>query len=90
MSQAVLVIGRSGGGKSSSGRNLPSEETFWIKCTNKELPFKGGEGKYKKLTKENPSGNLLVSSDSEQITKTLKYVSDKMPNIKNIILDDKL
>ena len=87
-SQSVLVVAKSGGGKSTSGKNLPSEETFWIKCTNKELPFKGGEGKYKKLTKENPNGNLIVSSDSEQIIKTVKYVSDKMLHIKNLVLDD--
>lgn len=87
-SKAVLVIGKSGAGKSTSGKNLPPKETFWIKCTNKELPFKGGEGNYKEMTKDNPTGNCLVTSDSDRIIKALKHVSTNMPEIKNIILDD--
>lgn len=87
MSKSVLVVGKSGAGKSTSGRNLPVEETFWIKCTNKELPFKGGEGKYKAVDKEG-KGNLMISSDAEKIVKALMFVSEKRSDIKNIIVDD--
>lgn len=87
MSIAALVLGKSGSGKSTSGRNLPPEETFWIKCTNKELPFKGGEKKYTLLDKEG-KGNCLVTSDSDKIVKSLLFISEKRPDIKNIIVDD--
>lgn len=88
MSLAVMVIGKSGSGKSTSCRNLDPKETFLIKCTNKELPFKGGESRYKLLTKENPEGNLFVSNNADNISKILIHVSEKMPQIKNIIIDD--
>ena len=42
----VMILGESGSGKSTSLKNLPSEETFVIQVTPKMLPFKGANKKY--------------------------------------------
>jgi len=88
MSKAVLVIGNSGTGKSTSMRTLKPEETVVIRITAKDLPFKGASKLYKAWTKENPEGNLLDTSSSEVVVNALKSISDKRPNIKNVIIDD--
>ena len=45
-SNAVLVLGKTGSGKSTSIENLDPSETFIINVVGKELPFKGGRAKY--------------------------------------------
>lgn len=85
---SVLVIGESGSGKSTSGKNLNPESTFWINVGQKDLPFKGWKSKYKEFNKDNPNGNMLMSDDTETILKTMEYVSVKRPEIKTIIVDD--
>jgi hypothetical protein len=42
MGIGVLIIGRSGSGKSASGRNFKNGEVGWINVTGKPLPFKAG------------------------------------------------
>ena len=88
MAQSTLIIAESGSGKSTSIRNLNPEETFIINIANKPLPFKGWKGKYKQIGKDNPNGNLTSTSSSVGIVKALKHVNDKMPHIKNIVIDD--
>jgi hypothetical protein len=87
MAELSLVLGVTGGGKSYSLRNLPSESTFLIQTTPKMLPFKGGGKKYVKLTKENPKGNLFVSDKSSTILKALSSVNERK-EIKYVFLDD--
>ena len=87
MAELSLVLGVTGGGKSYSLRNLPSENTFLIQTTPKMLPFKGGDKKYVKLTKENPKGNLFVSDKSSIILKALSSVNER-EEIKYVFLDD--
>ncbi len=88
MATSTLVIADSGSGKSTSIRNLNPEETFIINIANKPLPFKGWKGKYKQISKDNPSGNLTSTSTSVGIMKALKHVNDKMPHITNVVVDD--
>lgn len=88
MAQSVLIIAESGGGKSTSGRNLDPKETFWINVANKPLPFKGWKKKYTKLSKENPEGNLSAVATPAGIIKAMEYVSESRPEIKNLIIDD--
>ena len=40
MAQLCFLVGKSGMGKSTSGRNLNPEETLWINTDQKALPFK--------------------------------------------------
>jgi hypothetical protein len=88
MANSILIIGDSGSGKSTSGRNLNPKETFWINVANKPLPFKGWKKQYLKIDKDNPKGNLSYVSKPEGIIKALKYVDEKRPEIKTVLVDD--
>lgn len=88
MAQGVLIIAESGAGKSTSIETLNPKETFIINVANKSLPFKGWKKKYTIWSKENPSGNMYDKSSPESIEACVKYVSEKRPEIKNIIIDD--
>jgi len=85
-SNAVLIIGASGTGKSTSLRNLKPEETFIFNCANKMLPFKT-KG-YSNATKDNPKGNVLNTYNADIIVKMIKKIDENRPEIKNIIIDD--
>lgn len=88
MAHGILVIGESGSGKSTSARNLPAEETFWINVANKSLPMKGWKSKYPKLSKENPEGRMSTVNTPTGIIKAMEYVNKDRPEIKNLIIDD--
>ena len=78
-------------GKSTSLRNLNSEETFIISTTPKPLPFRGWKKKYKPFKvgeDKKPTGNYYVSANHDKIVKMLKIIDKKMPNIKQVIIDD--
>lgn len=88
MATSVLVIAESGAGKTTSGRNLPPEETFWINIANKPLPFKGWKTKYPLLSTENPQGRMSSVATPAGIVKAMDYVNNKRPEIKTLIIDD--
>lgn len=88
MASSVLVIAESGAGKSTSIANLDPKETFIINVANKPLPFKGWKAKYKVWSKEDPTGNMYTRPIAKEIEACLKYVSEKRPEIKNIVVDD--
>lgn len=87
MGNLTLVIGESGTGKSTSIRNLDEKETFIINVLDKPLPFKGFSEKYKKLNKEG-SGNYIARDSHDEIIKSINYINNSMPHIKNLIIDD--
>lgn len=88
--ETLCIVGESGTGKSTSLRNLNPEETFIISTTGKPLPFKGWRKKYVqvKMTGTGISGNYFVSSNWEKILNMLKVINNKMPHIKQVIIDD--
>lgn len=88
MGQGVLIIAESGAGKSTSIEALDPKETFIINVANKPLPFKGWRKKYVTWSKENPGGNLYDKAAPESIEACLRYVSEKRPEIKTIVIDD--
>jgi len=88
MAQSVLIIADSGSGKSTSIRTLRPEETFIINIANKPLPFKGWKKNYTAISKENQKGNMTPVSSSAGIIKAMMHVNDKMPHIKNLVIDD--
>ena len=88
MAQSVLVIADSGSGKSTSIRDLDPKETFIINIANKPLPFKGWKKNYTAISKENQKGNMTPVSSSAGIIKAMMHVNDKMPHIKNLVIDD--
>ena len=88
MAQSVLVIADSGSGKSTSIRDLDPKETFIINIANKPLPFKGWKKNYTAISKDNQKGNMTPVSSSAGIIKAMMHVNDKMPHIKNLVIDD--
>lgn len=88
MAQSVLIIAESGAGKSTSIETLNPAETFIINVANKPLPFKGWKSKYKRWTKEDPTGNMYYAHNPQQIEACMKYVSEKRPEIKVLVIDD--
>ena len=88
MAQGVLVIAESGAGKSTSIETLEPKETFIINVANKPLPFKGWKKKYTIWSKENLTGNMYDKATPESIEACIKYVNDKRPEIKTLVVDD--
>jgi hypothetical protein len=88
MAQGILIIAESGAGKSTSIETLNSKETFIINVANKPLPFKGWKSKYTLWSKENLQGNMYDKSTPDNIEACLKYINDKRPEIKTIVIDD--
>ena len=88
MAHSVLVIADSGSGKSTSIRDLNPKETFIINIANKPLPFKGWKKNYTMIGKDNPNGNMAATATAAGIMKAMMHVNDKMPHIKNLVIDD--
>jgi hypothetical protein len=88
MGQGILVIAESGSGKSTSIEKLDPKETFIINIANKPLPFRGWRKNYTIWSKDNPTGNMYDKATPANIEAALKYISEKRPEIKNIIIDD--
>jgi len=88
MGYPVMIIGQSGSGKSRSLLNLNPETSFLIQSIRKPLPFKGWREKWKENSKENPTGNLLISDDPQTIIKYMEGISDRRPEIRAIVIDD--
>lgn len=83
MANNVIILGKSGTGKSTSIRGLNPEETVVINTLKKRLPFKGSGTMY---NRENH--NILEVNTYDNVIAYLKAINEKMTNVKNIILDD--
>lgn len=79
-SNLVLVIGKSGRGKSAGLRNLPPEHTHLISVVGKPLPFQAGalyrEGK-----------NQTTTASASKIKATLKRLEND-ESVRYIVIDD--
>lgn len=84
----VLILGDSGSGKSSSMMNLNGSETFLIQSINKRLPFPKPDSKgWVRRSEQNPTGNVVVTDNYEEITNFIKGASAS-GKFKRIIVDD--
>ncbi len=98
MANAIAVVGDSGSGKSTSIgqiedlgiKGLEPKETFIINVKGKPLPIRGWKSKYVAIdtTKPPTEGNYLSTTDSGLIIKTLQFINQHRPDIKNVVLDD--
>lgn len=82
MSRAICIMGESGSGKTTAMRTLNPEETYYIDCDGKGLSWKGWRSQYNVEKK-----NYLRSDDQNEIREIMAGISQKRPNIKNIIID---
>lgn len=87
MSKPVLIIGKSGSGKSRSMLNLDPAKTFVINVNGKDLPFKGWRKKYSPLNKDG-KGNIVSLDSADKIKDTMNYVNEKRTEIESVIVDD--
>lgn len=81
MAQLVFIVGVSGSGKSTSGRNLNPDTTVIINSDQKALPFKKFAEKY-----NTEKGNYYKTSGMDNVMNALKE-SHKNPNIKEVLFD---
>lgn len=88
MSNAILLLGESGTGKSSSIRNLPPEETMIINVIGKPLPFRGANKSYTRLSTDGLTGNYYASDEPDAIMRGINLVNNKRHDIKYLVIDD--
>ena len=82
MSIAVMVLGQSGTGKSTSLRNLDPSDTLLIQTVKKPLPFKAPNWQY--YDKESaPKGNTFCTYNTESIIHLMRKTQRSI-----IVIDD--
>ena len=86
-SRIVLIIGKSGLGKSYSIRNLPAKNTFVVNIFGKELPFKGWKKNYTIWKPGTRTGNMLRSNNYSDIDFALDEIKHRK-EIKFGVIDD--
>lgn len=81
MSKVIGIMGESGSGKTTSMRNLPPGETFYIDCDGKGLSWKGWRKQYNvdnknywKTDNQETVINLLDKINTQENLKHVKYV----------------
>ncbi len=84
----VLILGRSGTGKSRSLLNLDPKSTFIINVNKKPLPFRGWKKNFVELTKNNPNGNIIGIDDPDNIINTIRFIDNSRKEIKTLVIDD--
>ena len=83
MANIIMLLGKSGTGKSTSIKGLDPKETVVINVLGKRLPFKGSNALYNKENK-----NLFQRESYTDIISLVQNISDKATYVKNIILED--
>jgi hypothetical protein len=82
MSTGVMILGGSGGGKSTSLRNLDPNDCRLIQCIDKRLPFPNNDG-WVKRDEAHPKGNVFVLNKASEIQQSMKNTTKPI-----VILDD--
>lgn len=94
MVNKIGLAGFSSSGKSTSFRNLPPEETFFVLPSTKTFAWGGWKKDYSELSKDNPTGNFIRTNQlkthggKKGLFETIEYVNNKRPEIKNLIVED--
>lgn len=83
MANNIIILGKSGAGKSTSIKGLNPKETVIINTLKKRLPFKGSASLYSTEKK-----NLFSIDDYNTIIQYLQSIGEKALHVKNIVLDD--
>lgn len=83
MANAVIVLGKSGTGKSTSIKTLNPAETVVLNVLGKRLPFKGSATMYNEEHK-----NSFQVDDYQNVQTMLENIGKHAPHVKNVIIDD--
>lgn len=81
MSTAVLILGNSGSGKSTSLRNLDPAKTLVIQCIKKPLPFRSAGWKTRETLRS--EGNVIRTDEPALIEKIMRKSSHEI-----VVVDD--
>lgn len=84
MAIPIYILGKSGGGKSTSIRNLDPEKVMVIKVINKRLPF--NEQGFKNWDKETKTGSKFATDNYEMIKAVIARMDEVGKEI--VIIDD--
>lgn len=82
MAKAVLVIGESGAGKTTSLRNLDPKTTYYIDSDRKGLSWRGWKTQYNEENK-----NYIKTSSEVKIMALLNNINTNAQHIKVVIID---
>ena len=75
-------MGESGAGKTASLATLNPDETYYIDCDGKGMPWKGWRGQYNADKK-----NYIKTDDQKMVLAIMDGIDKKRPGIKNIVID---
>lgn len=82
MANVVMLLGKSGTGKTTSIGGLNPQDTVICNVLNKRLPIKGANKLY-----SNENNRLIPTPTYKDVLKTLDLV-ERSQNVHNIVLDD--
>lgn len=83
MGNVVMILGKSGTGKSTAIKTLNPKETVVINVLKKRLPFKGSGSLYNKENK-----NLFNVDDYASINSFIESINKNAGYVKNVVVDD--
>ena len=82
MAKVICVMGESGSGKTTSCRNLPPDETYYIDCDGKGLSWKGWRDQFNSQKK-----NYKRTDDPDIVKKLLDGINEKCPQVRYVVVD---
>lgn len=82
MSRAILLMGESGSGKTTSLRTLDPKNTYYIDADGKGLNWKGWRKQYSAEAK-----NYMRSDNQTEILARIENIAEKGKHIHNIVID---
>lgn len=84
MAKVIGIMGESGSGKTTSMKNLPPEETFYIDCDGKGLSWRGWRNQYSVENK-----NYFKTDIPDTVINLLNKINtqENMQHIKYIVID---
>lgn len=95
MANLIAIVAKSGSGKSTSIfpseqlkiKGLEPKETVIINVSAKPLPVRGAD-KLFPIGRLSEGARQIITHDSNTVANVLKEISDKYPEIKNVVVDD--
>lgn len=82
MSKAIMILGTSGSGKTTSLEKLDPKLTFYIDADGKGMSWKGWRKQYNKTNK-----NYFQCDDPSQIFSLMQQIDTKQTQIKYLVID---
>lgn len=96
MAEIIAIVGESGTGKTRSIKSLPKESSFLITVSGKLPSYVGWMEQFKDYNLSTKQGNFFQVGNYTELLPVkatgsrglLRAISEDMPHIKNIIIDD--